>query len=80
MHPHANPLVADAVDRLEHEPDDDQPRQVTFEELQEEHRQEHERQRRAAHADLDRVFDEVWLKSCAQMEGIFRELDGQRPS
>ena len=78
MHPHANPLVARAVDELEDEADEDQPRQVTFEQMQEEHRLEHEAKRAAAHAEIDRLFDEVWARSTAQLEAVFRELDGQR--
>lgn len=80
MHPHANPLVADDVDRLEHESDDDQPQPTTREELLEQQRQQHEAQRARAHAEIDRLFDETWARSVAQVEAVFREIAGQLPS
>lgn len=80
MHPVANPEFSAALDLLEDEPDEGEPERATLAQLQEEHRQEHEAKRRAAHAEIDRTFDEVWARATAQMEAIFRELDGQRPS
>lgn len=80
MHPHANPLIADAVDQLKRETDDDEPRQMTRPELLEVQRQQHEAQRAKAHAEIDRLFDETWARSVAQVEAVFREIAGQKAS
>ena len=79
-HPHANPLIADAVDQLKRETDDDEPRQMTRPELLEVQRQQHEAQRAKAHAEIDRLFDETWARSVAQVEAVFREIAGQKAS
>lgn len=78
--PHANPLIADAVDQLKRETDDDEPRAMTREELLAWQREQHEAKRCAAHAAVDATFDDVWRKCEAQVEALWRELDGQRPS
>ncbi len=79
MHPLDNPLTSRAVAQLEHEADDE-PRPMTREELLAWQRELHEAKRREAHADLDATFDEVWRRCEAQVEALWRELDGQRPS
>ena len=81
MHPLDNPLTSRAVARIEHEDDDDdEPRQMTRPELLEVQRQRHEAQRAKAHAEIDRLFDETWARSVAQVEAVFREIAGQKAS
>ena len=81
MHPLDNPLTSRAVARIEHEHDDDAgPRSMTREELLAWQREQHEAKRREAHADLDATFDEVWRRCEAQVEALWRELDGRRPN